>query len=76
MPPLPRGLKDSFVVAQFHVTLHGTVDTVIVDGLADSTFARRLRRDLMDARFRPATLRGCAAAAWLSLDMTLRRGRP
>ena len=76
MPPVPRSLQDSFVVAQFHVTSRGTVDTVILTGLADSSYARRLRRDLMDARFKPATVGGCPVAAWLGLDVTLRRGRP
>jgi hypothetical protein len=68
LPPFdnaPRIRNPVFV--RMHVTVHGTVDSVVVTGISDSAYAARVGQSSMGMRFRPARRDGCLVADWIEL---------
>ena len=69
LPFFPEGPRDAdrrAIIAHFVVTAEGRVDTssIRVEHTTDEHWIEDLRRELADARYHPARVRGCPVPRW------------
>ena len=72
LPPVDNAPRiENPVFLRMRVTVQGTVDSVVVIGVADSAYAARVRQGSMRMRFRPASRDGCLVPEWYELKFEL-----
>lgn len=71
VPPLTRDapVRDTLRI-EFLVNAHGTVDSVVIHGRVQPAYRAELRATLLSHTFWPATYRGCAVPARMTVELS------
>jgi hypothetical protein len=67
---IPRSMRGRTVGVRLLVSVGGRVDSIVMTGVPDSTYAAGMRESLRRYRFQPAHRNGCVVTDWYEFTIT------